>query len=468
MVLQFLAFLFPGNGVLPMYALGIDIGTTNIAGVLLDLENGDVAAEKVIANDFGVDTGLDFAAVSDAEAIAAAARRIFGELSEAVGTCNIASVGFTGQMHGIVYVGKDGSALAPFVTWQDLRGALKYKDGLTYSEYVSSVTGMKVAPGYGAVTYFYDKVNGLVPEGAEKLLTIYDFAAIELTGGFKPCIHPSSAASIGLFDIKHNCFDRDAILKLGLYPSLFPDVAEDHRVIGLLSGRIPVTVGIGDNQAGFIGSVRDHDSSVLVNIGTGSQVSLVTERLDAPEGIEIRPFISGKYLAAGSALCGGKSIAVLADFLKDIANAFGVRGADVYSVIDNAPGLGNTTSPLKVDTRFMGTRSDPAITGSITGITTSNLTLGNLAAGFMDGISGELFDMYKLMAELYGPKAVVAGAGGALRKSNALRARVERDFGGKVLIPRFGEEAAFGAALYGAVGAGYFKDIAEAAQFVNY
>lgn len=47
---------------------------------------------------------------------------------------------------------------------------------------------------------------------------------------------------------------------------------------------------IGDNQASLFGSVRNLKDTVLLNVGTGSQVSLVTERfIECSGSVELRP-----------------------------------------------------------------------------------------------------------------------------------------------------------------------------------
>ena len=47
-------------------------------------------------------------------------------------------------MHGIVYIDGHGNALSPLITWQDGRGDLSYRDGLTYAEHLSKASGEHV------------------------------------------------------------------------------------------------------------------------------------------------------------------------------------------------------------------------------------------------------------------------------------------------------------------------------------
>lgn len=433
-----------------MYSIGLDIGTTNISFALLDLKTG------VPSRTFSVPSGSDVP-FDDPDQPFSCQRIdvILSKVTEGLRSLvdahpgEIASIGVTGQMHGIVYLDGALNPLGDLITWRDRRGNLPYRCGKTYSEYLSSVTGHHVPAGYGAVTLFHDFVSGLIPKGTEVIATIMDFVAAKLSGSGRILMHPQNAAAIGLFDIASGSFDRAAIIKAGLDCSLFPEIAsEECTVLGRYEGTVPVTVALGDNQASFIGSVKDPSSYGLVNVGTGSQVSLVTSSLKAAPGIEIRPFVDGKYLAVGSAICGGKALAYLASLIGDIVDVSG-GSRDPYDIINEVMGSSCERSPLTVDTRFFGTREDPSVRGSISSITGENLTLKNLIGGFLDGISGELYELYTRMPES-SSNPVLIGSGSGLRKNPSLKARIERDFGKKVTLPEYEEEAAVGAARYAA------------------
>lgn len=43
---------------------------------------------------------------------------------------------------------------------------------------------------------------------------------------------------------------------------------------------------------------------LLVNMGTGGQISVLSGQYFSGDGIEARPFLNGKYLLAGASLCG--------------------------------------------------------------------------------------------------------------------------------------------------------------------
>lgn len=119
-------------------------------------------------------------------------------------------------------------------------------------------------------------------------------------------------------------------------------------------------------------------------------------------------------------------------------------------------------------TRFSGTRKEPSATGAISGITTSNLNISELAHGFLFGMVGELMGLCRKMAdqsEIKGIRLIVSG--NAMRKNPALRGIAGEIFGCEPLIPVQTEEAAFGAALYAAISAGAI-DIEGAKKLILY
>ena len=106
------------------------------------------------------------------------------------------------------------------------------------------------------------------------------------------------------------------------------------------------------------------------------------------------------------------------------------------------------TQAWNVDTRFQGTRSNPNITGSITGITSDNFTPGAFTVGVIRGIITELHDMYTAMKNVTGRNALaVVGSGNGLRKNEIMRRIAGEIFGLEVNIPKYQEEAARGCAL---------------------
>ncbi|HOV70402.1 MAG TPA: FGGY family carbohydrate kinase, partial [Clostridia bacterium] len=235
--------------------------------------------------------------IQNPEAIYKKAQEIIKELVEK--NAPITSIGITGQMHGILYIDSHGNPLSPLYIWQDGRGDLPCGDS-TYRKTLEDLTKCRLATGYGMVTHFYNLKNNLVPANTSTFCTIHDYVAMKLAGKTCPVMDPTDAASLGLYDIQRNCFNMMAVKAAGINPELLPEVSPKAGVIGNTPDGIPVSIAIGDNQASFLGSVPSIKSSILVNIGTGSQISLYTDKFIASTPCETRPFVDNGYLLVGA------------------------------------------------------------------------------------------------------------------------------------------------------------------------
>lgn len=438
--------------------LGLDIGTTTISAVVTDAETGKILDSRTIKNDSVIDSSK----LQNPEIIINTVLQIKNELTKIHSP--ISAIGVTGQMHGILYLDKDGNHVSPLYTWQDESGNMPYKDG-TYASYLTEKTGHNMASGFGLVTHFVNKEENNIPENAVTLSTIHDYLVMKLTGRKTPLMHSSDAASLGCFDLKKADFDENALTKIGINRSFLPEVCNNCVVAGYDENNIPVSVAIGDNQASVIGSVS-HENSILVNIGTGSQVSVIT---DAPKVLadgETRPLNDNNFILVGAPLCGGRSFALLHKFFTQCAEIFGGNKDDVYKNMDRIAEISPDEHTLTVDTRFCGTRKNPDIKGSVSGITESNFTPAELTRGFLYGMANELytlFESFDISADM------LICSGNAVRKSLVLRQYLEELFGKKLFVPAHTEEASFGAAIFASVASGIYKDTFEAAkQMIHY
>ena len=417
-----------------MKAIGIDIGTTSICGIVCDGTSGKILKVINRSSDAFIRGRADWEKIQSVYKIISCATDILNSLIDE----NVAVIGVTGQMHGIVYTDANGNALSPLYTWQDGRGNLPYGE-TTYASFLKSYTG------YGNVTDFYNTVNNIRPTNAEFFCTIHDYLVMKLCGLKKPIIHATDLASFGE-ENKSGANTKDGYAIAGYYKN------------------IPVTVAIGDNQASVFSTLAN-ENDLLINVGTGSQVSVISSNKVSKDDIEARPYFEGKYLLVGAALCGGRAYSLLKAFYSDILGyVTSPDDATVYGIMDRM--LERYVEPaLTVNTRFAGTRKDPQSAGSISGITTENFNPSALTYGVLCGMADELFTMYKQMD---GNKIGIVGSGNGVRKNPAFIKIVEKKFGRTLKVPLHTEEAAFGAALYGLVCCGAYKNAREVQKLISY
>jgi len=423
-----------------MKAIGIDIGTTSICGVIIDTDGGKVVKSITKNSEAFITDCKPFERIQSVEKIMSIADDILGELIEE----DISVIGVTGQMHGIVYIDKDGNACSPLYTWQDGRGDLPYK-GTTYAKYLGGSTG------FGCVTDLYNRENGVRPGNAVSFCTIHDYFVMKLCGLTRPLVHASDAASFGCFDIEKMCFTGDLDL----------DVTTDFVIAGTYRD-IPVSVAIGDNQASVFSCIKEGD--ILLNFGTGSQISAICDKVIKGDNIETRPYLGEKYLCVGAALCGGRAYSMLKDFYREVLGYVGdYDEKQVYAIMDKM--LEKTSlKPMTADTRFAGTRADSSITGSISGITTENFTASDLTYAVLCGMVNELYDMFDGKGINY---INLIGSGNGIRKNPALVKIAQEKFGMQLKIPSHLEEAAFGAAMFALVASGTHS-VDDASQLIKY
>ena len=138
-----------------------------------------------------------------------------------------------------------------------------------------------------------------------------------------------------------------------------------------------VTPAFGDNQACFLGAVGK-DGNVLVNIGTGSQVSVYSSQNFCLDEIESRPYIGKSYLLCGASLCGGYSYEICKNFIAEILEKYGVFDVkDFYSVMNQIAEETYKEKKQKcekviIETTFNGTRADGTRKGKILNLTEQN------------------------------------------------------------------------------------------------
>ncbi len=442
-----------------MTALGIDIGTTSICAVAVDSQSGQLFKSITLANP-GITEKIG---MQKPESIVSLCFELADQLIDEFQ--DISSIGITGQMHGIVYLDKNGNALSPLYTWQFSGANELFKDGKTYVQVLSDITGHDMSTGFGLSTYYLHTHKNCVPDGTASCCTIHDYFAMKLCGLNSPVMHTSDAASFGLFDIESMSFDVSALKKAGLNTDILPKVVAEFETIGQYRS-IPVCVAIGDNQASFIGSVFNMENCVLVNIGTGSQVSFATCSKEQIKGTQLRPCCGSVMLRVGSALCGGMAFAALEKFLRNCANLVtGEKHQSAYDAIDRYLENPEPENPLSVSTRFEGSRDNPDERGYIRNISLDNFTPEHLIWGVLHSIADELYKMYSNSNE---KKNILIGSGNGLRKNPALQKIFEEMFQTELLFPKHKEEAAFGATLSGLCACGEYDSIEKAQKLIKY
>lgn len=438
-----------------MWSIGIDIGTTTISAVVMNAETKQTERAYTIANDSFFETSNVWERLQNPQVILEKAKKLLDEILESYP--QTAVIGLTGQMHGIVYLDAEGRHVSPLYTWQDGSGNQGCIGEKSICQYTEQNFGEKLYSGYGLATYLYHTKMGRLPKGAVKIATIMDYLGMMLTQRKEPLIHMSNAASLGLFDAEKGVFRTQLLQQLGGDAAILPKVVCRPECLGYYRG-IMVSTAIGDNQASFFGTAESLKDILLINMGTGGQISLYLPKYQSVRGMETRPFLEEDYLLVGSSLCGGRAYALLEQFFRIYARALGCGDKEQYGVMERIlketergeNAVSQKADSLKVVTAFSGTRGEPEKRGSIEGIGVENFTPADLIRGVLEGMAQELYEMYEKAGEYLeeAPKNILA-SGNGLRHNICLQKIMEKRFAMPLQLSKRTEEAACGAATAG-------------------
>lgn len=433
-----------------LLAAGLDIGTTTISAAVWDLTQRCQVEFFTLQNKKSSQPGSG-RAEQDADEIYEKAKKLLDCILEDYP--GIQTVGVTGQMHGMLYIDNLGRAVSPFVTWQDQRGEEPYCEGKTYCEKFREQTGEKIATGYGLLTHFYAMRHQIVPPTAVSFCNIADYIVMRLTGRTSPFLHSSIAASFGLFDCKEMSFQQELFQRLGESAVHLPEVINTPEICGAYRG-VQVSAAIGDNQASFLGSVDNLEECILLNIGTGSQISMIDDGSQCYEnGMEVRPLFGSLRLLCGSALCGGEAYSLMEKLFRGFVHLTHGGDRPVYDCMNQLAwqAYREHKNPIQAEVLFRGSREHPEQTASFTGITEENFSAGQLILSVVTGVCQELYNFFG--SSVLGKKTVVA-SGNAIQKNDIFLRVIEDIFQMPVKVPRYQEEAATGAALFSAAAGG--------------
>lgn len=174
-----------------MKIMGIDIGTTTVSVVMTDTEMGKLLAKETVEHNSFLQSSKPEQKLQDPERIYEIVRELLIKQQKENGLPD--GIGFTGQMHGMLYVDASGKAVSPLYTWQDGSGEIPMENGKTCAELLQGVGA--AASGYGVVTHFYLQKKDQIPKDAVRMTTISDYIAMRLCENTVPVIGLDMAAS---------------------------------------------------------------------------------------------------------------------------------------------------------------------------------------------------------------------------------------------------------------------------------
>ena len=474
------------------FFIGLDIGTSKISAVALDAR-GELTAMASRPNEADLSRTPPGRHEQSPARILGTAVDVLRALAERLESraSSVAAIGLTGQMHGALLADERLEPITPLATWRDHRADEPAGAGRTVlQEFIDragadalAATGTVPAAGYlGPTVYWYLRNQGL-PSNARWALLIHDWVAARLAGVAEPVTDPTDAASTGLYDLHRAEWSAAVTKAVEINPGLLATLRKAGSPIGSLDADVASETGLpesasvhtalGDNQASVLAALRRPSREVIVNIGTGGQISAVTREFLTGEGLEARPFPGGKFLLVGASLCGGAAFAYLAEHYARVLGELGGRRLSADHIMSELTRLAERApagaAGLTVEPFFLGKRSQPGRRGVVQGMSIANNTPAHWARAFMEGLVEELADGYRAMRRAgLDERTRLVGSGNGIRRNTVMRQAAMTAFGLPLAIPAWREEAACGAALAAMVGAGAIASFDAVRKVVRY
>jgi xylulokinase len=457
-----------------MKFLGIDVGTGGTRAILLD-ERGRVVGAATAEHEPMSSPQIGWAEQSPEDWWRAACQAIKQCLAKSGATAGeVAGIGLTGQMHGLVLLDEKDHVLRPALLWCDQRTEAECSD-ITQQVGAARLIELTANPALTGFTlpkmWWVQRHEPQIWARVRSILLPKDYVRFRLTGA--RAIDVADASGTLMFDVVHRQWSKPMLEVSRVHEAMLPRVLESPEVSGHvneegarasgLRAGIPVVAGAGDQAAGAVGTGIVKAGAVSATVGTSGVVFAATSKPVLEPGGRIHTFchaIPQRWHVMGVTQGAGLS-------LRWFRDQFGVGkddGRDSYERLsEEAAGVPPGADGLLWTPYLMGERTphlDPNARGALVGITAQH-TRGHVIRAILEGVAFSLRDSFTLFQDIGVPiESVRLGGGGA---RSPLWQQIQANiYGMPVEVVEADEGAAYGAGLLAGVGVGHWESVEAA------
>ncbi len=433
--------------------VGLDVGTTGVKAVAISPDGSVVTRAE---RPYPLSTPHPGWSEQDPEDWWRAAK---ATLAEVCAGLDVAGIGLSGQMHGLVALDARQSVLRPAMLWNDQRTGEECSEieDLIGVDRLVELTGNRALAGFTAPKLLWLRRHE--PATFAQIARIClpkDYVRLRLTGEWATDV--ADASGTLLLDVAGRRWSEEVLAALDLPLAWLPPALESPEVSGRFNG-IPVAAGAGDCAAAALGVGIDRPGPLSIVLGTSGVVFAALPEYRPEPAARLHTFchaVPGAWHAMGVMLSAAGSLQWFRDTVASETSFEDlVAEADAWEA--GADGL--VFLPYLAGERTP--HADPDARGAFVGLSLHH-DRGALVRAVLEGVAFGLRDSLELLRGLgvEGSRARVSGGGS---RGDVWLGIVASVLGIPLEATAADEGSAYGAALLGGVAGGVFGDVHEAA-----
>lgn len=448
--------------------LGIDVGTSSLKVIAVD-EKGKIAG--LASSSYPIICKRNGYAEQDPdawwEALKEAASTVMLQIRDKVK--RIQAIGFSGQMHGTVLLDREFRVIRPAIIHCDARTGKEAEEiREMLGEEAERILMNPISPGIMLPTLLWLKKNEEKSlERAAYALLPKDYLRFRITGEIGTD-YSDASATLAL-DLREGVWADDILHKLGIPKEIFPPCKNSTQIAGSVTGGaarelgieagIPVVFGGGDQAMQSIGSGAVVKGQTTVNIGSGGQVCIQTDRPEGNIALGLNTFQGysrERWYVMGATTNSGSSLRWLNQILGQ--TDYETMNREVSEIRPGCDGL--------VFLPYLSGERCPRMNADVSGVFwgLSFLTdKARMTRAVMEGVTFALYSCLEACQRAGTEFASMTAIGGGSRSAPWLQMQADV-FNRELRTTCHEEQAVFGAAIAAAVGTGYFDNVPSACR----
>jgi xylulokinase len=447
-----------------MYSVGVDLGTSSVKVLVMDSKGQIIKSitkeyplyfPKPLWSEQNPKDWLDQSLIGIKEALESLERH------------EVASIGFSGQMHGLVMLDEFDEIIRPAILWNDQRSTLEtnYLNTAVGMEKLNAYTGNIAFPGFTAPKLLWVKNNE--PENFSRISKVMlpkDFLAYKLSGVF--ATDYADASGTLYLDVEKKVWSQEMLDLIGISTDFLPELYESYETIGTLKSSfafelglkesVKIIIGSGDQACAAIGGGVVSHGKCSISLGTSGVVFIHSDHFIKDPQSRLHAFChaNGSYHLMGCMLSAAGASKWWVENIQ--------KSMDYDTLFSEAEAI-KINNQLYFMPYLMGERSpynDPDARGVFWGLNMSH-TRGDMTRAVLEGVAFGLRDSFEIVKGLGQTiEEIIINGGGS--KSDFWCQMIADVMHTKVVKLENDAGPAYGAAILAAVGAGVFPSVSEA------